>query len=52
MAGASGLRRLAFWASACDPSPMALAGGDPIRALIHALGNLGGFVGPSLGGYH
>lgn len=37
-----------FWASASRAVPVALAGGA--MGLINALGNLGGFVGPSLGG--
>jgi MFS family permease len=38
-----------FWASASLAVPAALAGGA--MGLINALGNLGGFVGPYLGGY-
>jgi MFS family permease len=38
-----------FWASASRAVPVALAGGA--MGLINALGNLGGFVGPSLGGF-
>jgi MFS family permease len=38
-----------FWASASRAMPVALAGGA--MGLINALGNLGGFVGPYLGGY-
>ena len=38
-----------FWASASLAMPVALAGGA--MGLINALGNLGGFVGPYLGGY-
>jgi hypothetical protein len=38
-----------FWASASGAVPVALAGGA--MGLINALGNLGGFVGPSLGGF-
>jgi MFS family permease len=38
-----------FWASASRVMPAALAGGA--MGLINALGNLGGFVGPYLGGY-
>jgi MFS family permease len=38
-----------FWASASRAVPVALAGGA--MGLINALGNLGGFVGPYLGGY-
>jgi MFS family permease len=37
-----------FWASASRAVPVALAGGA--MGLINALGNLGGFVGPSIGG--
>jgi MFS family permease len=37
-----------FWASSSRAVPVALAGGA--MGLINALGNLGGFVGPSLGG--
>jgi MFS family permease len=38
-----------FWASASRAVPIALAGGA--MGLINALGNLGGFVGPYLGGW-
>ena len=38
-----------FWASASRAVPVGLAGGA--MGLINALGNLGGFVGPYLGGY-
>ncbi|MBV9830120.1 MAG: MFS transporter [Marmoricola sp.] len=38
-----------FWASASLAVPVALAGGA--MGLINALGNLGGFVGPYVGGY-
>jgi MFS family permease len=38
-----------FWASASRAVPVALAGGA--MGLINALGNLGGFAGPYLGGY-
>jgi MFS family permease len=38
-----------FWASSSRVMPAALAGGA--MGLINALGNLGGFVGPYLGGY-
>jgi MFS family permease len=38
-----------FWASASRVMPAALAGGA--MGLINALGNLGGFAGPYLGGY-
>ena len=38
-----------FWASASRAMPVALAGGA--MGLINALGNLGGFAGPYLGGY-
>ncbi|HLI35880.1 MAG TPA: MFS transporter [Streptosporangiaceae bacterium] len=38
-----------FWASASRAMPVALAGGA--MGLINALGNLGGFIGPYLGGY-
>jgi sugar phosphate permease len=38
-----------FWASASRAMPVALAGGA--MGLINALGNLGGFVGPYVGGY-
>jgi MFS family permease len=38
-----------FWASASRAVPVALAGGA--MGLINALGNLGGFVGPYIGGY-
>lgn len=38
-----------FWASASRAVPVVLAGGA--MALINALGNLGGFVGPYLGGW-
>jgi MFS family permease len=38
-----------FWASSSRVVPVALAGGA--MGLINALGNLGGFVGPYLGGY-
>lgn len=38
-----------FWASASRAVPMALAGGA--MGLINALGNLGGFVGPSVAGF-
>ncbi len=38
-----------FWASASAAMPAAVAGGA--MGLINALGNLGGFVGPYLGGY-
>ncbi len=37
------------WASASRAMPVALAGGA--MGLINALGNLGGFAGPYLGGY-
>jgi MFS family permease len=38
-----------FWASSSRAVPVALAGGA--MGLINALGNLGGFVGPYVGGY-
>jgi len=38
-----------FWASASRAVPAALAGGA--MGLVNALGNLGGFAGPYLGGY-
>jgi MFS family permease len=38
-----------FWASASRAMPAAVAG--TAMGLINALGNLGGFVGPYLGGY-
>jgi MFS family permease len=38
-----------FWASASRAVPVALAGGA--MGLINALGNLGGFAGPYIGGY-
>lgn len=38
-----------FWAAASRVLPVALAGGA--MGLINALGNLGGYVGPYLGGY-
>lgn len=38
-----------FWASASLAVPVTLAGGA--MGLINALGNLGGFVGPYVGGY-
>ena len=38
-----------FWASASRAVPVAMAGGA--MGLVNALGNLGGFVGPSLGGF-
>ena len=38
-----------FWASASRAVPVALAGGA--MGLINALGDLGGFVGPSVGGF-
>ncbi len=38
-----------FWASASRAVPVALAGGA--MGLINAIGNLGGFVGPYIGGY-
>jgi sugar phosphate permease len=38
-----------FWASSSRAVPVALAGGA--MGLINALGNLGGFAGPYLGGY-
>ncbi len=38
-----------FWASASRAMPVALAG--TAMGLINALGNLGGFVGPYVGGY-
>ncbi|MGH3436204.1 MAG: MFS transporter [Sciscionella sp.] len=38
-----------FWAAASRAMPVALAGGA--MGLINAIGNLGGFVGPYLGGY-
>ena len=38
-----------FWASASRAMPVALAGGA--MGLINALGNLGGFAGPYLGGW-
>jgi nitrate/nitrite transporter NarK len=38
-----------FWASASRAVPVALAGGA--MGLINALGNLGGFVGPYVGGW-
>ena len=38
-----------FWASASRAVPVALAGGA--MGLINALGNLGGFVGPSVAGF-
>ena len=38
-----------FWASASRAMPVALAGAA--MGLINALGNLGGFVGPYVGGY-
>ena len=48
MAGALGYDG-PFWASASRVMPAALAGGA--MGLINALGNLGGFVGPYIGGY-
>jgi MFS family permease len=38
-----------FWAASSRAMPIALAGGA--MGLINALGNLGGFVGPYLGGW-
>jgi MFS family permease len=38
-----------FWASASRAVPVALAGGA--MGLINALGNLGGFAGPTVGGF-
>lgn len=38
-----------FWASSSRAMPVAIAGGA--MGLINALGNLGGFVGPYLGGF-
>jgi MFS family permease len=38
-----------FWASSSRAMPVALAGGA--MGLINAVGNLGGFVGPYLGGF-
>jgi len=38
-----------FWASASQAMPVALAGGA--MGLINALGNLGGFAGPYVGGW-
>ncbi len=38
-----------FWATASKAMPVALAGGA--MGLINALGNLGGFLGPYIGGY-
>ncbi len=38
-----------FWAAASRALPAAVAGGA--MGLINALGNLGGFLGPSIGGY-
>lgn len=38
-----------FWAAASEAMPAAVAGGA--MGLINALGNLGGFAGPYLGGY-
>jgi MFS family permease len=38
-----------FWASSSRAVPVALAGGA--MGLINALGNLGGFAGPYLGGW-
>lgn len=38
-----------FWASSSRAVPVALAGGA--MGLINALGNLGGFAGPYLGGF-
>jgi sugar phosphate permease len=38
-----------FWASASAAMPAAVAGGA--MGLINAIGNLGGFVGPYVGGY-
>jgi MFS family permease len=38
-----------FWASSSRAMPVALAG--TAMGLINALGNLGGFVGPYVGGY-
>jgi sugar phosphate permease len=38
-----------FWAASSRAMPVALAGGA--MGLINALGNLGGFVGPYVGGY-
>ena len=38
-----------FWASASRAMPVALAGGA--MGLINALGNLGGFAGPYIGGW-
>src|SRR6202012_4510381 len=38
-----------FWASASRAVPVALAGGA--MGLINALGNLGGFIGPSVAGF-
>ena len=38
-----------FWASASQAVPVALAGGA--MGLINALGNLGGFIGPSVAGF-
>ncbi len=38
-----------FWASSSQAVPVALAGGA--MGLINALGNLGGFAGPYMGGW-
>ena len=38
-----------FWASSSQAVPVALAGGA--MGLINALGNLGGFAGPYVGGW-
>ena len=38
-----------FWAAASRTLPVALVGGA--MGLINALGNLGGYLGPFLGGY-
>jgi MFS family permease len=38
-----------FWASASRAMPVAVAGGA--MGLINAIGNLGGFIGPFVGGY-
>jgi nitrate/nitrite transporter NarK len=38
-----------FWAAASRALPAAVAGGA--MGLINALGNLGGFFGPTIGGY-
>ena len=38
-----------FWAAASEATPPAVVGGA--MGLVNAIGNLGGFVGPYLGGY-